>query len=98
MYKIKTKMTITVDSEVKKEIQNLAKRMWANVSVLTNMFFVSAINTGSVHYYDSLDDTWEKLYKQYIESNDNDKIDAFSINNKWDKKDFFNKLDQKLWN
>lgn len=94
---MKTKMTITVDSEVKKEIQNLAKRMWANVSVLTNMFFVSVINTGSVHYYD--DNTWEKLYKQYLESSEDDKQDEFAmINSNSSKEEFFNKLENKLWN
>lgn len=94
---MKTKMTITIDSEVKNEIQKLAKRMWANVSVLTNMFFVSVINTGSVHYYD--DNTWEKLYKQYVESSEDDKQDEFAmINSNSSKEEFFNKLENKLWN
>ncbi len=93
---MKTKMTITIDSEVKKEIQNLAKRMWANVSVLTNMFFVSAINTWSVHYYD--DNTWEKLYKKYLEWSEDDKQDDFSmIQESSSKEDFLKNLDNKLW-
>lgn len=97
IYNMKTKMTITIDSEVKKEIQNLAKRMWANVSVLTNMFFVSAINTWSVHYYD--DNTWEKLYKQYLESSEDDKQDELVIKHESsNKENFLKKLDNKLWN
>jgi len=95
---MKTKMTITIDVEVKKEIQELAKRMWSNVSVLTNMFFVSAINTWNIHYYDFVDNTWEKLYNQYLESSDNDKEDEFSTCvNKDKKEEFYKYMNNKLW-
>ena len=49
---MKSKMTITVDSNVKEEFQRLAKRMGSSTSTLINMYFISAINTGNVRYYD----------------------------------------------
>lgn len=50
---MKTKITLTVDADVKEQFQQLAARMGANVSSLTNMYFISAVNTGNVQYYDS---------------------------------------------
>ena len=95
---MKAKMTITIDVEVKKEIQKLAKRMWSNVSVLTNMFFVSAINTWNLHYYDFIDNTWEKLYNQYLESDKEEKEDAFSTCVDTDnKEEFYKNMNNKLW-
>jgi hypothetical protein len=94
---MKTKMTITVDDHVKKKIQSLAKRMWSNVSVLTNMFYVSAINTWNIHYYDFIDNTWEKLYNEYLESKEEDKKDDFSVCTE-EKANFLDTMNKKLWN
>jgi antitoxin component of RelBE/YafQ-DinJ toxin-antitoxin module len=55
---MKTRMTITVDKDVKDKFQQIAKNLWSNTSTLTNMFFVSVINTWSVNYYDNIDNYW----------------------------------------
>jgi len=97
---MKTKMTITVDSKVKNQFQEIAKRMWSNVSVLTNMFFVSVINTWSVNYYDKINDLWFDLYREFLIASDEDKKDDFSLkfDKKSDVKNFSKKLEENLWN
>lgn len=94
---MKTKMTITVDTEIKDQIQALAKRMGSNVSVLTNMFYISAINTWNIHYYDFIDTTWKNLLNQYLEANTEDKEDDFSICTD-EKENFVDIMNKKLWN
>lgn len=96
---MKTRMTITVDSDVKNHFQKIAKRMWSNVSTLTNMFFVSVINTWSVNYYDKINDLWFNLYREFLISSDEDKKDDFSLkfDKKSDKKIFSKKLEENLW-
>ena len=97
---MKTRMTITVDKDVKDKFQQIAKNLWSNTSTLTNMFFVSVINTWSVNYYDNIDNYWAKLYHEYINSSEENKSDEFSIkfNKKIDKKEFSKKLSENLWN
>ena len=73
---MKTKITLSIDSEVKKEIIKLAEKMWTNVSVMTNMFYVSALNTRSLHYYDfDFKDFWIKntIKKKKIDYLNNNK-------------------------
>ena len=92
-------MTITVDEDVKKQFQALAKRMGSNASTLTNMFFVSAVNTGRVNYYDFQDNLGEKLYQEYLDSPDELKEPAFSIqlDRPIDKAMLKKTLSEKLW-
>ena len=37
---MKTQITLTVDSDVKKKFQEIARQKWTNMSNLVNMYFV----------------------------------------------------------
>lgn len=93
---MKTKMTITVDLEVKQQFQQLAARMWSNVSSLTNMYFVSAVNTWNVRYYDAQAHLWEDLYQDYLNASPDLQADIISIST--DSNDIEAQLSEKLWN
>lgn len=92
---MKTKITLTVDADVKEQFQQLAARMGANVSSLTNMYFISAVNTGNVQYYDSNAHLWEALYQQYLHASDDLQSDVATLSTDSDIK---SQLSEKLWN
>ncbi|MCH2188941.1 ribbon-helix-helix protein, CopG family [Candidatus Gracilibacteria bacterium] len=93
---MKSKMTITVDSNVKEEFQRLAKRMGSSTSTLINMYFISAINTGNVRYYDeSYSRVGEALYQEYVNADDTMKADVASIRLDTNTS---SQLKEQLWN
>lgn len=69
---MKTQITLTVDADVKKKFQEIAKRKWTNMSTLVNMYFVKVINTGEIDYYRD-DEPVEVWFIPYEELSDEDK-------------------------
>jgi len=46
----KTQVTLTIDEDIKKQFQALAKKLGSNMSTLTNMYYTQVVSTGKVEY------------------------------------------------
>lgn len=46
----KVQVTLTIDEDVKKQFQALAKKLGSNMSTLTNMYYTQVVSTGKVEY------------------------------------------------
>ena len=76
---MKTQVTLTIDADIKKKFQAIAKEMGSNMSSLTNMYYAHVIETGHIDYVIKNDDIWQELYREYFDADKDLKENIYSI-------------------
>ena len=87
---MKTQVTLTIDADIKKKFQAIAKEMGANMSSLTNMYYAHVVRTGSLDASQSNQDNDIELgFIPYEYLSSQDKVMYEKIHNT-DKSNFIN--------
>jgi antitoxin component of RelBE/YafQ-DinJ toxin-antitoxin module len=48
---MKSQITLNIENDIKNQFEQIANKMWADVSMLVNMYFVQVINSWRVEFY-----------------------------------------------